>query len=90
MSAPKFTSGPWKCDAEDPRYIRSVRTKEYIAARQSSNSADQKLIAAAPELYEALQSIEREARDANSSGDVVIPSNVWDQVRAALAKAVTA
>jgi hypothetical protein len=53
MSAPKFTHGPWKLDGGDPRYVRSVKTKEYIAARQSSNPADSALLAAAPELYGA-------------------------------------
>lgn len=50
--------------------------------------ANANLIAAAPTMYTTLQSIEREGRDANADGDVVIPSEVWDQVRAALAKAV--
>ena len=84
MNAPAFTPGPWKRDAGDPRYIRSVKTKEYIAARQSSNPADSALLAVAPELYTAAAAVA--ALYADEPEDELDPA--WVDLRAALAKAV--
>lgn len=86
MSAPKFTPGPWKLDGGDPRYVRSVKTKEYIAARQSSNPADSALLAAAPELYEAMERI-CEAHRRDTPLRAAAMENAYTLARAALAKA---
>jgi len=88
MNAPKYTAGPWKLDAEDPRYIRSVKTKEYIACRQSGNPADGPLLRAAPELYEALQVFVATVEDDGEPLPGTRWHREWEAGRAALAKAV--
>jgi hypothetical protein len=52
--------------------------------------ANFKLIAAAPELLEALRAVMSEAKDANENGDVLILSHVVDLVQQAIAKATGA
>lgn len=102
MSTPKFTPGPWgMSDSHDGKtYLIWDAVGDCVVmsgvsgglgdqvAYGINSRANARLIAAAPTMYTTLQSIEREGRDANADGDVVIPSEVWDQVRAALAKAV--
>ena len=91
MSAPAFTPGPWKLDAEDPRYIRSVKTKEYIACRQSANPDDGPILRAAPELYKALADVVREAQQVEYDDGPAVAELAWqviERARAALAKAV--
>lgn len=95
----KHTPGPWTVEhhggpwhifgAGDTRvgtYGTSVPA--ITEAEWATSQANAHLIAAAPELYAALQAVDAEVRDIPSaSGDVILPSHVWDLVSAALAKA---
>lgn len=87
-----FTPGPWSLDNNDVRdeaqAVESEATGCIVAEactldRPGDCEANAHLIAAAPELYEALEGIMRaEARDR------VMPAGAeWDAARAALAKA---
>jgi hypothetical protein len=97
VSAPSFTKGPWHlwCDDRDgafeitaalPDGISSgmlVVQRSGMPSRLEMATANARLIAAAPELYEALESV-----DAMFSAPGRINKNaVRDKVRVALAKA---
>ena len=49
--------------------------------------ANARLIAAAPDMLAALKAVELEAVNAGRGGDVTIPSQVWDMISAAIARA---
>lgn len=88
MSETKFTPGPWTTHAEDLRggryYVVAMPTDESwdsIDLREDENGeANAALIAAAPELYEAL----RELR--TFVGEVVLRSPVYDETPAMRAR----
>lgn len=80
MSA-QHTPGPWMVRSYDSS---SVGTKDYMTAiiygeNREEETANANLIAAAPDLLEALETLEN---DDNS-----IPSFAWDMVQSAIAKA---
>jgi len=89
MDEPKFTKGPWVVYAE--LNVRQAATKRGIATSGFSsnaeedvfetNKANMRLIAAAPELYEALQDCLRE------HGGFTIKGGCERRALAALAKA---
>ncbi len=55
MSAPKHTPGPWSYDEEADR-IEGPTGEKWVICR-SVNDADARLIAAAPDLAEALEAL---------------------------------
>lgn len=101
MSTPKFAPGPWVVDWDD--FV--VRAKSPIDGRMvpvarlygvgddgSDVPANARLIAAAPDMYEALKSLIQDCETANARwvdqvGIGAIDINVLSRARAALAKA---
>jgi len=98
----KHTKGPWEqnpysqfCIQADGRQIAEVTRltdrRNYPLADE--NSANIKLIAAAPELLAALQAVDTDGCDPLGvcvqigAGDVLIPSHVWDLIEQAITKA---
>lgn len=85
MRAPQFTPGPW----ESRYYGEMGQTKMYWVNPEVSlcvqNEADVHLIAAAPELYEALRVMVEDFADYPASER---PCRAFDLANAALAKAV--
>lgn len=89
MTVRKYTPGPWTiaetvktARIDGARLIRPVDHKNYeygATAILSTSEADARLIAAAPELLEALQAMLDDQRDAS------LP--VLEKARAAIAKA---
>jgi hypothetical protein len=85
MTNAKHTPGPWNGDVtvhicgcyEAGLNIGWLQTQK--AERRAEGEANARLIAAAPDLYEALANLE------NDSGQ--IPDHAWKMVQAALAKA---
>ena len=86
----EFTPGPWKCIKDEMFDGRIVPADAYGNSRgdgpicQVFNAYGRKdnnahLIAAAPEMYEALRNIEND--------DGRIPASIWNMRNAALAKA---
>jgi hypothetical protein len=86
MSA-KHTPGPWAVSDERHGnfYVRDAAGQQLIWLGNSSrfkpgeNGANARLIAAAPELLEALENIEND--------DGHIPESIWSMVKEAIAKA---
>ena len=76
------TPGPWRCDSY--RFVRQVDAPQHVICRLPTqyNSANQRLIAAAPDMLAALRDLERVAGIASSFDD---PARV--AARAAIAKA---
>lgn len=82
MIKTKFTKGPWICglDFNYPHVQRGMSGGfKVIAANAEQAMADAILIAAAPEMYDMLASIEND--------DNKIPAWLWDKIQATLAKA---
>ena len=92
MNEHKFTPGPWEAGQGHPTviywkcvpiaYACDGKHRDWVAANplgEERAKANARLIAAAPELLEALESIE------NDSGH--IPPAVWEMRNAAIAKA---
>jgi|DEB0MinimDraft_3_1074331.scaffolds.fasta_scaffold63928_1 hypothetical protein len=90
MTKPKFTPGPW---VKVGRYlIRPEKVTEYVDApvartrskglrkrSDEESEANAHLIAAAPDLYDMLKTIEND--------DGIVPGWLWDRIQATLAKA---
>lgn len=97
MSTGKHTQGPWKavsaaaCAEVECMEIAEVANMRVIPAAggwptPGAPEDDARLIAAAPELLEALEQIERLSREANGTL-VDVPAMLGDIARAAIAKA---
>ena len=87
MNEPKWTPGPWRvetsgrgslCVASDDAWICGELDNQPHEMRTSEAEANAHLIAAVPELYEALQNVIREADR---------KTDAFNRARAALAKA---
>ena len=108
MTEPKFTPGPWHSDdygyiwsgeRSDAHLIAEVRGWgwiQYLPNPEQIQDANRDLIAAAPELYEALESFglvwgECEECESSDGYAYLVPMDVMDEFRekqkAALAKA---
>lgn len=93
MSAPQFTPGPWEINGSDHGFVIATEGHslaavwpESLRGRKFDAKANAFLIAAAPELYEALKWALENIQGMIDEDD--IPSFVIrDQARAALAKA---
>src|SRR5574337_1971996 len=92
MSKQAFTPGPWQyasklTASENHRgfFVRAPNRHgmwalaEVLPGDEDGilGEANARLIAAAPELYEALRAVDMEARDADANGNVAIPSHVY-------------
>ena len=99
MSVNKFTPGPWVCGAGNCHTVYGPKKyghQQIIAVCPTQHGerdydsrivlANARLIAAAPDLYAALEQIERLSREADRS-QVDVASMLSDISRAALAKA---
>lgn len=62
----------------------TLRANTYLKRTERAEIERDEASIAANETIGVLQLIEREARDANANGDVILPSHVWDAVRAML------
>ena len=88
MSEFKHTPGPWECDGDlvhkDGFQIAIVEShyEDYVELQQ----ANARLIAAAPELLEALQHIQR-CIPLGGFAQIHHNSSTWSQIDAAIAKA---
>lgn len=100
MTEPKFTPGPWKFDGEEAGYYDlptlNIRDKDgYIVAGavgyiDNSNLSNAHLIAAAPDLYEALSDFAEYENLMEDGDDIAAMLKYGDasrKARAALAKA---
>lgn len=103
MSRPQFTPGPWEVLPEDPLTIHLPRHRHEfhpgvyvpVARVEASNydedspedAANADLIAAAPDLYEALEMVRDADNDCKSDGLPTIPPAARAVIDAALAKA---
>ena len=56
MSDAKFTPGPWRFNADEENDC-TIWHKNHICVAQRARANDARLIAAAPEMYEALEKI---------------------------------
>lgn len=91
MSKQQHTPGPWRIEDKerilsDCPEFRIMCSDGYIAGVDSTraeNAANARLIAAAPELLEALEAIIASA----DAGNAAILNRLLDQARAAIAKA---
>lgn len=81
MNEPKFTPGPWSFIQENHIQYALLRAedKRICIFKSRPEEYDANLIAAAPDLYEALDNLEND--------DGSIPDHAWKLVQAALAKA---
>lgn len=85
MFEAKFTKGPWVARGSTPSRIYGMfrADKEVLVAACGSvieqAGANAHLIAAAPEMYDMLHSIENDANQ--------IPPFLWDKIQVVLAKA---
>ena len=82
MSKTKFTPGPWLFSSyKSGTSVIVIDGKEFGVATVNypNRDANAHLIAAAPDLYEALDNLEND--------DGSIPDHAWKLVQAALAKA---
>lgn len=67
MSEAKFSKGPWRLcydgqiDDEKGRYVCSFRWNSFREFNEGNNASTARLIAAAPDLYEALEYAVRQA-----------------------------
>jgi hypothetical protein len=93
MSKTQHTKGTWYTDVPDPAFVNyDVRTDETIICTMGidmgveEEAANARLIAAAPELLEALEKLEQTASFWKDMG-VNIPVDDLTQARAAIAKA---
>lgn len=98
--ATRYTPGPWMVDDEQEdanrlyvRHVDSGRICQCFAnclvTTDAELAANARLIAAAPELLEALQSIEHALRMGFSAATVLDENSpIRDGIRAAIAKAV--
>lgn len=92
MSEAKHTPGPWQYLPESPENCAAIVAKtafvcEFFCGPAEANA---RLIAAAPDLLDALVAIDNALRAAWSNGslpDSVIPAELAQQCRAATAKA---
>lgn len=63
MNKPKFTPGPWSVDSGDPFLVTSDADGLFVAVTETDDRNDDEceanthLIAAAPEMYEALRAM---------------------------------
>ena len=87
MSA-AHTPGPWRCDSY--KFVRQVDAPQHVICRLPTqyNSANQRLIAAAPELLLALQSLMNLFEQHEQAAHTTSP--VGDYARAAIAAATGA
>lgn len=83
MSTAKHTPGPWAADGL--RFVRQVAAPRHVICRlpHTNGQQDQSLIAAAPELLEALLDCRRALEIANFTQELAV-------VNAAIAKATGA
>ena len=76
-TASKFTPGPWRLcydgqiDGADGSFVCSFRWSSYKDFNEPRNKANAHLIAAAPEMYELLESLAVEGGDGRSIDAVV-------------------
>lgn len=93
MSAAKHTPGPWFVDGV--RFVRQEPAPRHVICRlpTTRNEGDARLIAAAPDLLEALQDLTLNVNEAMSTGGWVptpLQSSFWAAMSdslAAIAKA---
>lgn len=89
-SKAKFTKGPWEVDqqvnkinwilsAEDDFNKAVAKVTQYGSSDVAIMNANAHLIAAAPEMYDVLSTIEND--------DGTIPKWLWDKIQLVLAKA---
>lgn len=90
MTERKWTPGPWKWVEGKGTWRGSIEpdvcdfgddTQYYPTEGEPPNEANAHLIAAAPDLYDALEAL------LVTKAPDFIPSRLWDDARAALAKA---
>ena len=86
----KHTLGPWQIESGGARLINTqahvISASDGLGPVAYSTGSNARLIAAAPDLLEALQHIERLSRKANDSM-VNVPAMLGNIARAAIAKA---
>lgn len=94
MSTTKHTPGPWVLNGNSGKQVVVVGDNEIIAPNGSWNHSDEqdfadaRLIAAAPELLEALEAVLR--FDANMPGEYKHDVTLAIKVRKAISKATNA
>jgi len=89
MSAPNFTPGPWRIGTPPPNGEQTIGTSKGMMVAVVTTGGDTptlsnaRLIAAAPELYEALLTF----LENYPAGETMVLDGVFVQARVALAKA---
>jgi len=89
----KWTPGPWRVDDDGVDYPLIIGNDEkYVCEilfhpQPSQQVANAHLIAAAPDLYEALETAESCIVDVVGAFGVKVPDEILQEIRAALAKA---
>jgi len=82
MSKTKFTKGPWIAQTHDGEVKHAVihlNGGGFDISRCPDSVANAHLIAAAPDMYDALASIENDGKQ--------VPAWLWDKIQDTLAKA---
>jgi hypothetical protein len=83
VSAPQFTPGPWEWWDDGQRLVRITEAAEQKLIAQTILPSNARLIAAAPELYEALKAL----ADFINMGEASNIDVLMQNADAALAKA---